>query len=77
MKIKQLVWNGGIFMDYAESPLGHTYQVFPKQISVRDNEGWEIASIPFGGCIEDAKAAAQADFEKRVMACFEEVSDED
>ena len=77
MKIKPLEWNGGLFMDYAESPLGHTYKIFSKQISVRDDEGWEIDSIPCGSCIEEAKAAAQADFEKRVMACFEEVPDED
>jgi hypothetical protein len=77
MKIKQLEWKKSPLLGhrFAESPFGQVYYVdnsnFSKKVTIKDDEGWEIGSIPCEGTVEQAKAAAQADFEKRVMACFE------
>ena len=79
MKIKQLVWEkhvmGGV---YADTPFSVTYWLNGSEESVLNirledssGEDYRIDFIYFRGTLKDAKAAAQADFEKRVMACFE------
>ena len=82
MKIKQLEWGSsprysGIFDRLSAEISGFEYSIFHAENSA----AVYFQDIMFGmfkgsTAIKDAKAAAQADFEQRVMACFKEVSDE-
>ena len=82
MKIKQLEWvtqpidrRGDIYLS-ARTPYGLTYWIYLNTglicyVYVRAEEyHLSLLSLP-GVSIEEVKAAAQADFEKRAMACFE------
>ena len=81
MKIKQLEWLGRYSYLGAKTGFSSSYRI---QIYWDDAVQLTLGSEILGtykhnnpGGYEKAKAAAQADFEKRVMACFKEVSDED
>ena len=88
MKIKQLEWiERGVDRRYvAHTNVGNYYQAQRVNRLEEVQEAWEVSifveeelALDVGEypTLNDAKAAAQADFEQRVMACFEEVSDED
>ena len=79
MKIKQLEWekgeiSGDGYTWSASTSFGDLY------MEKTEENTWCVVMHAFSDCVdlvavrrteEEAKAAAQADFEKRVMACFE------
>ena len=72
-KIKQLEWDETFSHYFVESPVG-TYTI----LRVHNFEEKELWRLYFNGLImvndidpDEAKAAAQADFEKRVMECLD------
>ena len=77
MKIKQLTWEiTKNLWHRARTPFSWAYWIAPgnspKGIRIDTLDGEHLLDfIVCKGSIEEAKAAVQADFEQRVMACFE------